>query len=237
MTTPALTIAPADTEEVDALALTVREALVRGAELREDPETIATSAHARSEVREIIDADGASYIPGSRLADVIAVDAMIDRLIADCTEIDIESAHAAQVDVVWRVKAAGSMGMVVLGTCKPVGKRERQTWRGEGPAPLWRLTLALDVWCLLTEQERWRLVHHELMHATYKGSGKATPGGRAHDIEEFAATVARYGLMTETQAQFVGQAVAREELAERWGVDAATGQGLLFATDLRAVGW
>jgi hypothetical protein len=232
-------IALADTDAPTPLVLSVREALHRGAELREDPEVLPIAAFARAEIRAILDTDDA-YIPAERLADAIDVAAMVDRLIADCVEIDIKSAHAPQVDVVWRVKAASSMGAVVLGTCKPVGKRERQTWRGDGPAPLWRLTLGLDVWCLLTEQERWRLVCHELMHATYKGNGNTTPAGRAHDIEEFASVVARYGLGAETQAAFVAQAMVRPQIMEEmrsWGVDPESGQGLLFGHELRPVGW
>jgi hypothetical protein len=75
------------------------------------------------------------------------------------------------------------------------------------------------------------------MHATYKGDA---PSGRMHDIEEFAATVARYGFLGEMQAKFVGQAMGRDTIAAdlaEFEVDATTGQGLLFGTDLRPVGW
>lgn len=163
---------------------------------------------------------------------------MVAQLVEECTEIDIDDEHVDRVEVVWKVKAGSSMGGVTLGTCKPVGKREREAWRGTGPCPFWRVTLALDVWVLMTPSERWRLLHHELMHAAYKDSGD--PSGRKHDIEEFAATVARYGLVGEEQATFVAQAMARPAIVEEmreWSIDPTTGQGMLFSSDLAPVGW
>jgi hypothetical protein len=164
------------------------------------------------------------------------VGAMVERLVDACDELDIPEDYADRVDVVWRVKAGASMGAVSCGTCKPVGKRERQTWRGVGPAPWWRLTLALDVWILMTEAERWRLVHHELMHAACKRNDNERitgPAGRAHDIEEFTATLARYGVDHGDPARFIAQAMARPEMREElrvFDVDPVTGQGLLFGS-------
>ena len=124
-----------------------------------------TSALSRAVVADLLDIEE-SYLPHAALADITDCDVlpMVDRLVHECTEIDIETTDLDRVEVVWRKKASESAGMVVLGTCKPVGKREREAWRGEGRAPWWRVTLALDVWLLMTPEERWRLVHHELMH-------------------------------------------------------------------------
>lgn len=203
-----------------------------------------TSAGAREIMGKLLDFPQ-DYLPGAVLSEIAECDvaAMVDQLLVECPEIEIPEHYHDRVDFVWRKAAGKSQGAVVLGSLKPVGKRERQTWQGQGRAPWWRITLSLDVWCLLTREERWRLLHHELMHATVKedANGEITgPSGRAHDVEEWAATVGRYGLAAEQQARFVGQALARDvgEDLRVYGVDPATGQGLLFSADaLTPVGW
>lgn len=236
-----MTILPTNLPSTDVIAACVRTALDNAEDTRgEGP---AFAAAARKTIAKMLDFSEA-YVPGASLATIGECDvlSMVDRLVSECPEIDIPDDYADRVEVVWKRIAGQSMGAVTLGTCKPVGKRERQTWQGSTPAPWWRLTLSLDVWALLTEDERWRLVHHELMHATVKENAEGAivgPAGRAHDAEEFAATVARYGLGGEMQARFVAQAMARPKLAEEmrvWSVDPVTMQGLLFGATLRPVG-
>lgn len=209
-----------------------------------DGDTSYVGAAGRKAVAEILDFDVA-FLPAECLAEIEEMDApaMVGRLVDECEEIDIPDTKRDRLEIVWRVKAGKSMGQVTCATCKPIGKRERQTWQGAGPAPWWRLTLALDVWLLMTTEERWRLLHHELMHATVKknSSGKITgPTGRGHGIEEHAATLARYGVGEATQAAFVGQVLARKKIVKEvraYEIDPKTGNGLLFGTDLRPVGW
>jgi len=204
-----------------------------------------TSAASREVVAKMLEDVSRDYLPGAALAEIEECDvpAMAAHLLAECDEIEIPAGYEDRVDVVWRKTAGKSAGAVVLGTCKPVAKRERQTWQGPGRAPWWRVTLALDVWCLLTRDERWALVFHELMHASVKddADGMITgPAARAHDIEEFAATIARYGIMNEMPARVVAQAMARPRIIEElrtWAVDPVTKNGLLFGTDLAPVGW
>lgn len=203
-----------------------------------------TSAASREVVAKMLEDVSLDYLPGAALAEIEECDvpAMVAHLLAECDEIEIPAGYEDRVDVVWRKTAGKSAGAVVLGTCKPVAKRERQTWQGPGRAPWWRVTLALDVWCLLTRDERWRLVHHELMHASVKedADGAITgPAAKCHDVEDFAATLARYGLGGEMQARFVAQVMARPKIAEElrtWDVDPKTGQGMLFGADLAPVG-
>lgn len=237
-----MTILPSSIPDTSVITGCVRVALDNAEADRGDAPP--TSAAAREKIGKLLDFSEA-YLPGHVLTEIPECDvyAMIDLLLTDCTEIDIPPEYADRVEVVWRKSAGKSAGAVVLGTCKPIGKRERQTYRGEGPSPWWRLTLALDVWILLTTEERWRLVHHELMHATVKEDAEGAivgPSGRPHDIEDFAATVARYGLGSELQARFVAQTMARPKIAEEmrrtWQVDPVTGQGLLFAPNIPAVG-
>lgn len=204
----------------------------------------AHSATSRDAVGEQL-AFKQEYLPGGPLTEIPELDVarMAARLVEECPEIDIPDDMVDRIEVVWRRTAGSSRGKVVLGTCQPIGKRERLTWQGAGRAPWWRLTLALDVWCAMTPEERWRLVHHELMHATVaeKDGQIVGPAGRTHDTEEFSATIARYGLAFKEQARLIGQAMARPgmaaELEKVWGVDPASGQGLLFGADVKPVGW
>lgn len=229
-------------DNADVILACVRAALDGAEDTRKDGPP--TSAGALKIVAHLLDFPQ-DYLPGAVLSEIAECDvgAMVDQLLAECPEIDIPERYHDRIEYVWRKSAGKSQGSLVLGTCKPVPKRERQTWLGQGKAPWWRITLALDVWCLLTREERWRLLHHETMHATVKenADGEITgPSGRAHDVEEWAATVGRYGLGAEQQAHFIGQALARDvgEDLRVYGVDPATGQGLLFGADaLTPVGW
>lgn len=133
------------------------------------------------------------------------------------------------VDVVWRRCAGRSCGRIVAGKGGAVGKRERELGAG-----WFRITLALDVWLLLTEQERERLVHHELGHCAVgvDARGHPKPETRAHDIEDFAATLARYGLAGDREsAQAAAAAASHPETEATWrryGFDPVSRQGLLF---------
>lgn len=202
-----------------------------------------TSAGALKSIRAILDGAWA-FLPGGPLSEIAELDVsvMVDKLVTECPEIDIPDEYVDRVEIVWRAKASQSMGHVSAGTCKPIGKRERLTYAGDAKAPWWRVTLALDVWCLLTERERWQLVHHELMHATTKGDGTSMrPAGRGHDFEDFAANLARYGISDYGRAATIAQAMARPEIVKElreYDVDPSTGQGMLFkASQMSPVGW
>lgn len=201
------------------------------------------AADALKDIRKILDGAWA-FLPGKLLSEIAELDvpAMVDKLVTECAEIDIPDEYVDRIEIVWKSKAAQKMGKVTCGTLGPVGKRERLTYAGDAKAPWWRMTLALDVWCLMTEQERWRLVHHELMHATTKGDGTAMrPAGRGHDVEDFAASLARYGIGHSGVASTIAQAMARPKIVEElreYDVDPTTGQGLLFKAAVMApVGW
>jgi hypothetical protein len=188
----------------------------------------------RLTVGELLDFD-AGHIPGDLLRLVHACDIAptLEALVDGCEEIDIPVGMADRVQVVWKRKATERDGHVTLGTLGAVSKKDREL----GSPYLWRLTLALDTWLLTDEERRVQVLHHELMHAVYEG-GK--PKTRTHDVEEFAANVARYGLLDEGRARFLAQAMARPRIVEElqvYGVDPVSGQGLLFAADkMRPVG-
>ncbi len=92
----------------------------------------------------------------------------------------------------WRTRGWTRQGQAVLGSCSPVPRADREAWTGAGPAPQFRLQLSLPHWLVLSESERLRLIHHELGHARRRADG--SPGTCPHDIEEFAATLARFGI-------------------------------------------
>lgn len=109
-----------------------------------------------------------------------------------------ERAHlrGAVFEIRWRTGKWKSQGAVVFGSCKPPPKADRECWTGTGPAPAFRLQLSLPYWLMATADERARLIHHELGHAAWKENGD--PGPRPHDMEEFADTIARFGLREES---------------------------------------
>lgn len=229
---------------------TLRRALDAGPECRRVGDGSVTSALARASVVAILVPEDhveervPDFAPGALVAEVPELDvpAMVLRLVEECPEIEIPDSCVERVEVVWRLKAGKHHGAVSLGSLRPIGKRERLTYPGQGDAPWWRLTIGLDTWCLLTPDERWQLVHHELCHATFKGdeSSPTGPAGKGHDIEEFAANIARYGLGDGLRAAAVAQAMARPRIREElrvWEMDPQSGQGLLFGRDLAPVGW
>lgn len=174
-----------------------------------------------------------AFIAGSRLAGVRECDVhpIINRLLPLPEFVDrCLPGDPTRFAIEWRVSPWKSKGMLVFGQCKPMPKRERALWSGAGK-PFWRMTLSLPAWMMMDDGERERLVHHELGHAELEVSetGKETPKGRGHEMEEFAATVGRYGVMGEAQACVVAHAAAHPEtvrLIEAAGWD--RGQGLLF---------
>lgn len=132
----------------------------------------------------------------------------------------------------WRTAPWKSKGQLVFGTCQVIPKRDRALQTGT-TRPFWRITLSLPVWMMLDDQERERLVHHEMGHAELLVSEdglKVTPKVKGHEIEEFAATAGRYGTMGEMQARVIAHAAAHPvtiRMIEAAGWD--KGQALLFA--------
>lgn len=168
-----------------------------------------------------------SYWPSALLGDLDGYD--VAGIIARVTE-QPERAHlhGYRIDVTWQRKASTYRGQIVAGKAGPTPRRDREL----GAAPF-RVTLAFDVWVLLTAEERERLVHHELGHCGVTADAEGRPKfvGRAHDVEDFADTIARHGLSGSGQAQAVAEAIAHPETVRRlreYDLDPVTGQGLLF---------
>lgn len=159
------------------------------------------------------------------------------RIEAQCPE--LRGSHGKPVRFVWRAEQKEKDGKIILASCKVFPKRERQLWdeveRG-GPCPWWEIEIGLAGWILATEHERLHVLHHELMHCDVKVSdvGEEKPAIRAHDIQEFTATVGRFGPLTTADSSFAENLTRhprhqehRAREGHRWQVDVA-GQGLLF---------
>lgn len=166
--------------------------------------------------------DVPAFLRAEDYADIDALDAraIVESLLEWPEFADVRSFPFA---LTFRKTAGNSAGAVVLGTCRALGARERLTWRGRGPAPFWEITLALDLWLLATPYERRRLIHHEMMHAavevteTDDESGEPTearPGIRAHPVEEFPTTAARFGAVHPEHIRLADAITAHPDLAD-----------------------
>jgi len=107
----------------------------------------------------------------------------------------------AAFQVVMRKKPTKRNGAAVLGSLKALSSTERGTWATQ-PVPHFRLQLWWGWWAAMATwvgprgyaEHRARLVHHELMHGyTQEVKGELRGKIRGHDIEEWGATLERYG--------------------------------------------
>lgn len=131
--------------------------------------------------------------------------------------------------VEWRGGKWTSCGMMVRGKAGPIPKRQRLTWPSEdGPAPWFRITLSLPAWLLLDDDERYRLLHHEMGHCGISAAGQ--PITLAHEVEEFVSTSARFGPAHPDHIR-LSQAIAHHPETvirmREWEID-DRGQGQLF---------
>jgi hypothetical protein len=108
---------------------------------------------------------------------------------------------------VWQTTHSETNGRIILGTCKALGKRDRALQKRKEPY-LWEITLSLDYWLVATDQERKRLVHHELAHCCLDqdNEGNTVPKVRCHSIEEMLSTMLYFGPLDETQSAVVSAA-------------------------------
>ena len=145
---------------------------------------------------------GESPLPAHIIGDYFELPALDlpnigERTIGECPE--LAAIDPRRVTYTWKLKHGTKSGAYTLGTCAVRSKKLRQLEAQRDPlavVPWWEVTIALDIWLTLTDEERARLVHHELMHCCglLNEDGKYDePKTRMHDIEEFAATLARFG--------------------------------------------
>lgn len=200
----------------DWIEVVVRDLLFEAQCLRGDFDDTASAMFAL-EVGDI-----PAYIPGERLAAVLDVQAQLDELIANSENLfrlRTLLADTGGIVVTWRKKHWSSKGKVVVGHFRKLSDRDRaRLGDSEQSQPVAEITLALNYWLVADELERERVLYHELLHAQVE-SGKLKAVG--HDVETFAAEVARYGLQTQEEAELVAAALSHPrtpELLEELGV-------------------
>lgn len=129
----------------------------------------------------------------------------------------------AAFQVVFHVKAKKRAAKVTLGSLKALSASERGLW-AEQPAPHFRLSLwwcwwaAMGTWVSPVRghaEQRYRLVHHELMHGLMKErKGELVGKIRGHDIEEFGATLERFGALDMTTAHLLRTGAAHPRTSQ-----------------------
>jgi len=102
-------------------------------------------------------------------------------------------------EILWRANAWTKNGDVVHGSCTTTSKKDRALYTGAGMVPLWRHTYNLVSWLLWDGEDRTRLVHHELCHASFDPETKKA-GSRSHAMAENLETIARFGAGSPLQA-------------------------------------
>lgn len=123
----------------------------------------------------------------------------IVELVQRCEELShLDVLYKRPIRVVWWTGKRTKDARTLLGTAKPTSPKDRALWSGPGRAPWWTVSLSLSFWLFAeNDEDRLRLLHHELLHCDLVVDEETgdilRPCSRGHDVEEFAATVARFG--------------------------------------------
>lgn len=140
-----------------------------------------------------------------------------------------------RIEIRWTSRAIIRRDLIIdeprCGRTKVVTEAERETWRGDGMAPSFRLELSLPWFMLASEREADRGLHDLLM---YCGLRDGRPAMRKPDIAAHAATLGRYGIEGFREAHAFAHAQYHpnhERVLREHGFDPLTGQGLLWKPD------
>lgn len=190
-----------------------------------------TSASAVDAIAKALKGAERAFVLADELAETFPDLDLTDRtrrMVWACEEFSRIREIRHRIRTVFRLSGWKAKGVMVVGSMAPVPTKE-QDLHPNGPT--WELTISLPAWLLMSEDQRDRLIHHELCHALPGDLG-------AHTIEEHALTLARFGPATAWQAQALAAALKRPTfIAEMRAFDFdERGQGCLFETarpDLR----
>ena len=205
-------------ETTEAIRLSIHDA-IEAAEKGRDGAMFDQSFAAYQAAQEAMRGDEAlpTLVEGSIVEDMLhGHQLLVDVLGAHD---DIEKARLYRFRVLWRTTRWRSSGMDVAGSCAPVKDRERDLY---GLQEHYEVTLNLAWWLSLDEPGRQRLMHHELMHVARDS--------KAHPVEEWPSTVARFGLGNRAQALLVAEALNRHDIRESL-------EALLRDEDPQIPGW
>lgn len=106
----------------------------------------------------------------------------------------------AVIEYVFRDPPATSNGATVQGKARAV--TGLNAYLSEHGRPFLVIEIAQEPWGYLDDDQRAALVDHELMHCGWD-EAEERPLLRPHDVEEFAAVVARHGLWSRALKSFV----------------------------------
>jgi len=133
----------------------------------------------------------------------------------------------------WQWAKWHSKGSPVLGSIKPLTKKQRSTWTA-GPVPLFIITLNGPAWLVMddADHERYTVLHHELMHGTVDIEDKREdadpvlkmkPGTVGHDTEIMGASIARFGPLHIREAYLIQAAFNNPRTAQLLAIAATEG--------------
>lgn len=154
---------------------------------------------------------------------------LLERLIDDLPELEHLRFYTSRIRLsFWTTKRA-TKGRVLWGQASKTPTKERELLGPDGP--WWDLDLSLIAWCLLDGPGQVRLLHHEALHLGVEvdAEGDVKPSVRPHDIEEFAATLGRFGPQGQLQQAAISNAARHPDSTSL--LSQATGE------QLRASGW
>jgi hypothetical protein len=131
--------------------------------------------------------------------------------------------YAIVVD--WFTRARKNRGNYVFGQAGRASRKEREAWRGTGPAPWFRVELSLPWWLASWGggRERLRLVCHELSHCGIEEDSRGYPRAVTvgHDVEEHCWVAREFGAWEhQRQRAFVDAVLAHD--SERRAMDELT---------------
>jgi hypothetical protein len=163
----------------------------------------------------------------------LALYTMAGKLLNECEEFEL--LKVGDVEFLWKLKAPESRGHLTLGKCQKIPALERASrWKPGGSGQVFRIWLALPDWIAMPEDERWAILHHELMHCGVErdGDGNRTFYSRKHDVEVMQKTLERFGGWESSRRAAVAAANRHPETAPRTRLDGL--QLGLFSTPLYA---
>lgn len=123
------------------------------------------------------------------------------RLMFGCRE--LADLRGVRVIVDWDLRERWKNDSPLLGSASVLSPRERDTWRGGGQVPWFRVRLSLPFWLLADDEARERLVHAQLMSCRVDDSGRELRPVTHAPTEEHAQTAERYGLTLEQTSLFL----------------------------------
>lgn len=121
---------------------------------------------------------------------------------------EFDLAKGATFQVVYRVKAQKRTGQTILASIRPIPASEREMWPRH-PAPMYRLQIWWPWWAAMAGwtgprgfcEARYHLLHHELGHClVVEKDDVLLPRARGHELEEFGASMERYGARNRSTA-------------------------------------